>query len=412
MMNSLIQTKYETKNKMKAFVLFCLLLSMIVPGIVYAEASPKYTLLEPLPCVGNDATTEDCVNGLTETVDVRSFVGRAFQIAIAFSVVASVIMIIWGGFLWATTDSISGKGEGKGKIQNALIGLLFALTSYLILYTIDPRLVDINVNLEKIKPKNPIDYALLNSTLDKISQMKADEIAKDRAEKAKIDDEISSIEEEIEALDSDYANGLIDEETYEREISKYNSNIKDLEAEKIFVGYRSAMQMWKKETLLNENISSETIEGFKRDQVEDSFNLNLRRIQQIENGSEYVEALQKEKVLSTKILDQHIKQKKMFEETSKLYSGNGDKLSEGSGLRKYLSTLPAGTVLNSKVGNAYSLDVAKKVYSAWKTDLAYLESSDPAGAKEYRESVAPVLKALKTRNVSLEYNQFVQSIEI
>lgn len=55
-------------------------------------------------------------------------------------------MIIWGGVLYMTTDSWMGKDEGKTKILSALEGLGIALISWLILYTINPALVDFSNN--------------------------------------------------------------------------------------------------------------------------------------------------------------------------------------------------------------------------------------------------------------------------
>jgi len=70
------------------------------------------------------------------------FLGQAFNWAIAVAVVAALVMIIWGGIEYMTTDSWSGKNDGKTKIQNALWGLGLALISWLILYTINPCLID------------------------------------------------------------------------------------------------------------------------------------------------------------------------------------------------------------------------------------------------------------------------------
>ncbi len=62
-------------------------------------------------------------------------------------------MIIWGGVELATTDSWSGKLDGKTKITNALEGLGIALVSWLLLFTINPALVDFKNNaLLKVPP--------------------------------------------------------------------------------------------------------------------------------------------------------------------------------------------------------------------------------------------------------------------
>jgi len=44
-----------------------------------------------------------------------------------------------------STDAYSGKSEGKKKITNALLGLLLAGLSWVILYTINPKILDIRI---------------------------------------------------------------------------------------------------------------------------------------------------------------------------------------------------------------------------------------------------------------------------
>lgn len=107
-----------------------------------------YTLLEPLPCL-NDGT-QKCTEGKMVTeVNFADYVRYAFNLIIALSAVAAVLVIVVGGFRYVTTDSFQGKNEGKKTIIEALKGLLLVLCSFLILRTIDPRLVDIPTTLVK-----------------------------------------------------------------------------------------------------------------------------------------------------------------------------------------------------------------------------------------------------------------------
>ena len=69
------------------------------------------------------------------------FLTNVFNFGIAAAIALALIMIIWGGIEYMTTDSWNGKEDGKTKIQDALYGLGLALVSYLILYTINPCLV-------------------------------------------------------------------------------------------------------------------------------------------------------------------------------------------------------------------------------------------------------------------------------
>jgi hypothetical protein len=71
-----------------------------------------------------------------------TFFGKIYNIAIATAIALAIITISLGGIRLATTDSISGTDEGKKMVNAALAGLFLALFSYVLLYTINPSLVE------------------------------------------------------------------------------------------------------------------------------------------------------------------------------------------------------------------------------------------------------------------------------
>lgn len=126
-----------------------------------SNTAAQYTLLEPLPCIpspeskdtnGNTIPAVVCKGGagsLQEKIDFTTYVQYIFNLIIAISAVAAVLVIVAGGFKYVTTDSFGGKSEGKKMIWEALKGLLLVLCSFLILRTIDPRLVSIPSTIVK-----------------------------------------------------------------------------------------------------------------------------------------------------------------------------------------------------------------------------------------------------------------------
>lgn len=58
----------------------------------------------------------------------------------------AVIMVIIGGVKYMGTDSFAKKGEGKEIIKSAIGGLILGLSSWLILSTINPDLLNINIS--------------------------------------------------------------------------------------------------------------------------------------------------------------------------------------------------------------------------------------------------------------------------
>ena len=98
----------------------------------------KYTPLAPLPGTTNE-------EGET---DIQTYIPGIFKLAIGIAGVLAVLMIIIGGVEYITTDAIQGKSEGKARIQNALWGLVLVLVSWILLYTVNPKLTVFNLNVE------------------------------------------------------------------------------------------------------------------------------------------------------------------------------------------------------------------------------------------------------------------------
>jgi len=97
----------------------------------------------------------DAFPGLTNTGDLKTFLGPVFNFAIALAVVLALVMIIFGGIEYMTTDSWEKKNSGKERIVGAFIGLGLALVSWLLLYTINPTLVSFNGNT-LLNPPAPV----------------------------------------------------------------------------------------------------------------------------------------------------------------------------------------------------------------------------------------------------------------
>ena len=104
----------------------------------------SYTLLEPLPCISGGSIncgTDNSGTNLVTQVSLTTYLQYAFNLLIALSAVAAVFMIVWGGFEYMISEIPGVKTDGLKKVQNALIGLVMVLASYLIMRTVNPDLV-------------------------------------------------------------------------------------------------------------------------------------------------------------------------------------------------------------------------------------------------------------------------------
>jgi len=142
---SSLEIKYTNMNKTKYKKMFATIISFVVLASATAVlAVEPYTRLVPDAFAGFETNTPG--NSLGK------FLGGVFNFGIAAAVTLALIMIIWGGIIYMTTDSWTGKEDGKSKIKDALWGLGLALVSYLILYTINPCLVDFLGNKGCVTP--------------------------------------------------------------------------------------------------------------------------------------------------------------------------------------------------------------------------------------------------------------------
>ncbi len=76
---------------------------------------------------------------------LTTYLQNAFTTLIAFLAVASVIIIAYQGVRYSATGLLDKKNEARQQIRNAVLGLILALGSYLILRTINPDLVSLQI---------------------------------------------------------------------------------------------------------------------------------------------------------------------------------------------------------------------------------------------------------------------------
>lgn len=80
--------------------------------------------------------------GQTSTSNLTEFLSAAFGFGLAVAAALAVVMIVWGGVEIMLSESLFKKEDGKKKVWDAIWGLLLALVSWLILYTINPQILD------------------------------------------------------------------------------------------------------------------------------------------------------------------------------------------------------------------------------------------------------------------------------
>lgn len=137
-----------------------------------AFSASDYVQLAPIP---GTSPQPPCGNGVTVNcgrTNLSYYLTGMFKVGVISAGILAFLMMVWGGLSYLSTDVITGKEEGKARIQRALGGLVLALASYIILYTINPNLVSLNLNFGPAA--NP--QAGLNAPADLITDAELEEM--------------------------------------------------------------------------------------------------------------------------------------------------------------------------------------------------------------------------------------------
>jgi hypothetical protein len=117
----------------------------------------SYILLEPIPCAkGTDGCVEENGKYVLKSFDPTTDTGNnklgvylniVIRLFIGLCAVAAVVMIVVGGIEYSTSELVSAKSAATERIQGALLGLLLALGAYTLLFTINPDLLNTDVDI-------------------------------------------------------------------------------------------------------------------------------------------------------------------------------------------------------------------------------------------------------------------------
>ncbi len=119
--------------------------------------SKSYHLLAPWPGLSVLMDPDLCAQQKADGVlpegavcDVNGFLNFAFKTLIGLTAVFLVIRLMIIGYEYMTTDTPFKKASSKDAFFSSLFGLLLALSAYLILNTINPKLVNNRINIDNV----------------------------------------------------------------------------------------------------------------------------------------------------------------------------------------------------------------------------------------------------------------------
>jgi len=77
-----------------------------------------------------------------DEVSLQTYIGTIYTMGLGAVGIAALGALVYGGFLYMLSDTITSKDKAKEYIYGALSGLVLGLAAYLILNTINPELIN------------------------------------------------------------------------------------------------------------------------------------------------------------------------------------------------------------------------------------------------------------------------------
>ncbi|MFW5853515.1 MAG: pilin [Patescibacteria group bacterium] len=80
------------------------------------------------------------------------YLSQIYTVFLTVVTVLAVLILVYGGIEYSISEAFSTKENAKKRMQSALFGLLLALSSALLLQTINPELLNLEIEMEALDP--------------------------------------------------------------------------------------------------------------------------------------------------------------------------------------------------------------------------------------------------------------------
>ncbi len=131
--------------------------------VLFLGFTPLYVFAQGfVPLAGIPGLTTGEVAG---SGNLALFFNNLYKYLIGLAATLAIIQIIWGGIAIATNkDDVSKILDEKGKIYNAIFGLILVLSPVLVFSIINPNILNLSLNLPPLGTTPPARSSALSTT--------------------------------------------------------------------------------------------------------------------------------------------------------------------------------------------------------------------------------------------------------
>ena len=130
--------------------LILLSLAAFVPVVALAQSG--FVPLAPIP-----GLTDQSALSVVNSEGLATFFNNLYKYLIGIAAAIAVVQIIWAGLdiAFFHKDAVSAITDDKGKIYNAIYGLILVLSPVLVFSIINPNILNLSLNLPPLNTSPP-----------------------------------------------------------------------------------------------------------------------------------------------------------------------------------------------------------------------------------------------------------------
>lgn len=131
-------------KKVFATIILAVSLFLLIPAGAGALTNPTDSLQVQIPGMKRLSDARACTDDPTKLCFnwIGEYIAAVYRYAIGIVGILATVVMMFGGFLWLTAAGDAGKiGDAKEWIRASITGLVIALSSYMILFQVNPDLI-------------------------------------------------------------------------------------------------------------------------------------------------------------------------------------------------------------------------------------------------------------------------------
>lgn len=131
-----------SNNLRRVLMATCILCLIFLGGffIVHGENAAPSTNFVPLTKIPG-LNVEGDIKGSS----MPDYLNKIYMLVVGLGALVAVIRIMWAGVMYSLTDIVDKKAKAKEDIKQVLFGLAILLIPFIVLYTINPDLVKLDI---------------------------------------------------------------------------------------------------------------------------------------------------------------------------------------------------------------------------------------------------------------------------